>query len=68
MNPPADIATDRLATDRFLRWHDWRIQSRPKRGPALWRRGELIRTDREAVALVLAELKRAEEAEQAGGD
>jgi hypothetical protein len=42
--------------DIRLREHGWKIARRPKRGPALWRKGELLLSEEEALATIYHEL------------
>lgn len=47
---PSASNADRFANDRFLRLKGWQIHARPRKGPALWRKGERVLAAGDALA------------------
>lgn len=44
-----------LLLDRFLRSRDWHIHSRPKSGPVLWRKGNAVLPQEQAIKIAMKE-------------
>lgn len=42
-----------LLLDRLLRSRGWRIHSRPRNGPVLWRKGNAVLTQEQALKLAM---------------
>lgn len=49
MPSPTAETRDRLPVDRMLREKGWRIESRPREGEPLWRKGNLVCPQSEAM-------------------